>query len=297
MRSERGQAVVLAVMMMTSFLGMAALVLDTGSWFRERRHLQATADAAALAGAQALPDDPATARALALQYASSNGGNVSSSDITFSTAYLPNDTITVHAQSSAPGFFSKVFGISTVSVGASGAARAVIPSQAQYVAPIMVDRQHPYLSGPGCPCFGQATTLDLQKVGPGAFRLSNIDGSHGGTSPGTLASWMLTGYNGYMPLGWYSSDPGAKFNSSQMQSALQERIGSELLFPIYSAITGNGANLQYQVVGWVGFQLTGFDGRGNTGELFGSFTRVVWSGIQGQSGSPYYGARVVSLVQ
>ena len=71
MRSERGQAVVLAVMMMTSFLGMAALVLDTGSWFRERRHLQATADAAALAGAQSLPQDPGSASSLALQYAGS----------------------------------------------------------------------------------------------------------------------------------------------------------------------------------------------------------------------------------
>src|SRR5207245_9676988 len=60
MRSERGQAVVLAVMMMTSFLGMAALVLDTGSWFRERRPLHATAAATPLAGAQPLPVNPGT---------------------------------------------------------------------------------------------------------------------------------------------------------------------------------------------------------------------------------------------
>ena len=36
-RDERGQSVVLAVMMLTALLGMAALVLDAGSWFRARR--------------------------------------------------------------------------------------------------------------------------------------------------------------------------------------------------------------------------------------------------------------------
>ena len=53
-----------------------------------------------------------------------------------------------------------------------------------------------------------ADALDLTKTGPGAFRLINIDGSHGGTSPQILADWMLNGYEGYMPLDWYFSDPG-----------------------------------------------------------------------------------------
>jgi len=112
------------------------------------------------------------------------------------------------------------------------------------------------------PCFNQQTQLDLKKTGPGAFRLINIDGSRGGTSPPTLADWMLRGFDGYMPLQWYYSDPGAKFNSSQMQSALQARIGSELLFPVYRNVRGNGANFEYEVVGWVGFHLTDFDARG-----------------------------------
>jgi hypothetical protein len=297
MRSERGQAVVLAVMMMTSFLGMAALVLDTGSWFRERRHLQATADAAALAGAQSLPQDPGSASSLALQYAGSNGGNVAASDITFSSAYIANDTITVHAHSNAPGFFSKVFGISTVSVGATAAARAAIPGQARYSAPFAVDRLHPQLAGPGCPCYGVPTTLDLKKIGPGAFRIINLDGSQGGTGQSTLSDWILNGYDGLMSLGWYWSDSGAKFNASEIDDALQARIGKELLFPIYSETQGQGSNFDYKIVGWAGFLLTGFDASGNNSQLFGSFTRTVWSGIQGQSSGPDYGVRVVALVQ
>src|SRR5437764_15132777 len=60
-RNERGQVIVLTVIALTVLLGMSALVLDVGSWFRTKRQLQATADAAALAAAQMLPDTPGTA--------------------------------------------------------------------------------------------------------------------------------------------------------------------------------------------------------------------------------------------
>ena len=53
--NERGQAIVLSVLALVALLGMSALVLDVGNWMRTKRRLQATADAATLAGAQALP--------------------------------------------------------------------------------------------------------------------------------------------------------------------------------------------------------------------------------------------------
>jgi Flp pilus assembly protein TadG len=58
-RSERGQAMVLTTLFIVALLGMAALVLDLGTWFRSQRDLQAVADAAALAGAQEQPDSTA----------------------------------------------------------------------------------------------------------------------------------------------------------------------------------------------------------------------------------------------
>src|SRR5581483_5221524 len=83
-RDERGQSVVMAVVFMAALLGMSAAVLDLGSWFRADRRVQATADAAALAGAQALPSDPASARAIALDYAQRNGDTISDADVTLS---------------------------------------------------------------------------------------------------------------------------------------------------------------------------------------------------------------------
>jgi uncharacterized membrane protein len=58
LRSQVGQAFVLMTLSLAVVMGMAALVLDVGSWFRTDRRLQQTADAAALAGAEMLPYDP-----------------------------------------------------------------------------------------------------------------------------------------------------------------------------------------------------------------------------------------------
>ncbi|HEY8627235.1 MAG TPA: pilus assembly protein TadG-related protein [Gaiellaceae bacterium] len=297
---NRGQTTVLTLVFMTVLLGMAALVLDVGSWYRSDRALQQTADAAALAGAQALPESTGNATGLAIEYADKNGGGLSGAGggIAFSGSFMANDTIKVNMTKQAPGFFSNVFGLKSVTVGAHASARIGTMNAAQYAAPIGVDIKHPMLSGNGCPCFGQNTTLDLEKVGPGAFRILDIDGSRGGTGQQILGDWITHGLDAYMPLDWYNSDSGAKFNASEVKAALTARIGTELLFPVYRAIQSQGTNLQYEVIGWVGFHLTGFKGNGNSGTLDGWFTRVIWQGIQGQSGSgsPDFGARSVQLV-
>ena len=76
LRSEAGQAAVLSVVFMAALLGAVALVLDVGSWFRAQRATQSAADAAALAGAQELPESTGLASALATQYLTANGGRL-----------------------------------------------------------------------------------------------------------------------------------------------------------------------------------------------------------------------------
>jgi uncharacterized membrane protein len=60
-RDQEGQAFVLTYVCLAVLLGMSALVLDVGAWYQAQRQLQASVDAAALAGAQAMPDDPGAA--------------------------------------------------------------------------------------------------------------------------------------------------------------------------------------------------------------------------------------------
>ena len=294
---ESGQVVVLLLAFLVVLLGVAAAAIDVGSWYRADRALQSSVDAAALAAAQALPDDPGGANALAAEYAGKNGGGLES--VSVSTAVVDDDTIVVTGKRSAPGFFIKVLGIDSVDVHARAAARAGTLEEARWAAPFGVDEQHPMLQCEPMPCFEQQTALDLDKIGPGAFRIINIDGSHGGTGPSILGDWILRGYEGYMPLGWYYSDPGAKFNSSHVKNALDARLGSEMLFPIYRDTRGNGAGFEYEIVGWAGYVITSYEVQGSkNNKLNGYFKSVVWEGIGSQSsGAPSFGARAVSLVE
>jgi hypothetical protein len=294
-RNERGQATALTVIFLLALMGAVAMVLDVGSWFREQRDSQSTADASALAAAQALPESTGTASALASEYLAKNGGGAAV--VSFSSEFVPNDTVTVTVERDAPGMFARFFGIDSVEVHAKASARSGTLSEARYAAPIAVDIEHPLLKCTPLPCFNEATTLDLQKVGPGAFRLLNLDGSKGGTGGKISADWILRGFDGYMPLGWYGSDPGAAFNDSKFKSALNVRVGDELLFPVYDQTKGQGSNFEYHVIGWVGFVVSGFKGQGNKGTVDGHFVRVVWEGIQSESGTEEdFGVRGIQLV-
>src|SRR5688500_19667076 len=101
-------------------LGITALTVDVGSWFRAQRDTQRIADAAALAGAQALPWDVDKARADANHYTTENGG--SAATISFRSTNGGIDTIQVEVRRDAPGFFAKLFGIDSVNVGAKATA-------------------------------------------------------------------------------------------------------------------------------------------------------------------------------
>jgi Flp pilus assembly protein TadG len=299
LRREEGQVTVLTAVFIVGLLGMAGFVLDVGSWFRQQRVVQTTVDSAALAGAQALPADTGTARSYATTFAAKNGG-VAGATITFTSRYRPDDSITVVQDTPTEGFFSRLFGISTVTVHARASAIAAVPSAVLGAVPIAVDLRHKMLSGPGCPCFSLPTTIDLGKKGvPGAFGLIDFATHNGNTGSSTLADWIANGYNQYLPLGNYDSDPGAKFNSSQIQAALQDKYGSDLLFPVYDDLNGNGSNAQYHIVGWAAFHVTLSQASGNSGTLSGWFDRVIWQGIvptTGPTNIPDLGVNSVALV-
>jgi Flp pilus assembly protein TadG len=292
---QRGQVLVLTVVSLTVLIGMAALVLDVGHWYRAKRDLQAIADAAALAGAQALPESTGQATAIAIQYAKDNGGPTPA--VTFSSKYIANDTIFVEVTRQEPGFFAKLFNVDSVDVGARAKARNGVLAAAQYAAPFAVDYRHEMLQCKPDPC-QDATTLDLNKVGPGAFRILNLDNTKGGSGQQIIADWVLKGYAGMMPVdSWYYSDSGSKFNASQVIDSMTIRKGDELLFPVYDDVQAQGTNFQYHVVGWAGFLVTSFSGNGNSGKIEGHFTRFLAQGIQGIPPQNGFGTWNVQLIE
>jgi Flp pilus assembly protein TadG len=295
-REQSGQMLAMLAVSIVALTAAGAFVMDVGSWFRAHRATQSVADASALAGAQELPVQTGLATSVAQLYSTKNGGGVT--QITFSTSYLPMDTITVRAQRSAPGFLSKVLGISSVNVGADSVARVYNLGSAKYAAPFGVIKTEPMLNDCGGPCFGSGypTTLDLAKVGPGSFKIIDIDGSQGGVGPSTLADWISGGLSGTMNIGWYWGDPGVKFNSSQVKDAMDGRVDSDILLPVYDQVEGNGSNFMYEVIGWATFRLTDYKFKGNGGEISGYFVSVAWEGTPTEDTENYFGAKVVKLV-
>jgi len=307
-KNERGQAVALMVVSMVVLLGMAALVVDAGAWWRDKRRLQGTADAAALAGAQQLPNDPSGARTMAMNYANQNGGDVAGADITVSTSSAANDTMTVTARRNDPGFFSNILGIGSANISARAKARVGPPAAARFVAPMVVSCDHPLIqncAGDHTPTFGVVDQLDFDKMGaPGAFGMLNLDGGNGTPGASEEADWILKGFDKYLPLGKYNSDPGAKFESQNIQDALDQRIGSVLLFPVFKTLTGTGQNAQYDIIGWIGFYLTGYSVHGHTATLQGYFTEYIAQGIlagsggaPGDSASSTWGVKSIQLIE
>jgi Flp pilus assembly protein TadG len=302
-RREEGQVTVLAAVFMIMLVGMAGFVLDVGSWFRQQRVTQSTVDAAALAGAQALPGSVTDANAAATDFAGRNGG-VAGLSVTFGDKWRTNDMITVKQTTPSSGFFSRLFGVTTVSLSAKASAVSEVPSEARYVAPIVVNITHPDLSGPGCPCFNLPTTLDLGKTGaPGAFALINLDPADltGTVGASTLADWIVNGYDKLLPLGSYFSDPGAKWNNNTIQDAMQARYGTDLLFPVYDTLLDQGSNASYHIIAWASFHLTLAQAGGSDGSLSGYFTQVIWKGLVDSSGPssppiPDLGVHSVALV-
>jgi hypothetical protein len=306
-RDERGQAIVLMTLSLVVIMGMATLVLDVGNWYHTKRRLQGTADAAALAGAQLLPNDSSGAQSQALAYANKNGGDVAGANITVTSTVLPNDTISVRARKTDPGIFSSIIGIASADIDARAKARVGPPTKARYVAPMVVDCEHELIhncDGDSTPDFGVNTTMDYDPMGaPGAYGMLNLQGGNGTPGSSDEAEWILHGFDKYLGLGDYKSDPGAKFSSSNIRDALEARRGTVLLFPVFRTLSGQGQNAVYEIIGWIGFNLTTFEVHGNNAVLHGYFTEFIAQGILastggGESGpSSSFGVKSIQLIE
>jgi Flp pilus assembly protein TadG len=129
-RGQAGQTLPMMMFFMVSLLGVAGLVIDVGGWYLQKRQVQAAADASALAGANQLPAGWSYAQTAAQNEYTSNGKASDSTTTTNTTDLAANDSVTVSASRVAPGYPTRVFGLSGVTV--SGSATATIESVVGY---------------------------------------------------------------------------------------------------------------------------------------------------------------------
>lgn len=141
LRDASGQALVLTVMFLVILLGFAGLALDVGHAYLVQRQLQAGVDAAALAGAQELPDVDLAERTARDLYGPTSAASPNRARSL--SSYVPSDTrvtitclrtygcvgrrakrngITVTATADVPTWFARVLGRTSFTVNATSTA-------------------------------------------------------------------------------------------------------------------------------------------------------------------------------
>ena len=109
-RREDGAVLVVVALTMAVLLGFSALVIDMGALYLEKSRLQSALDAAALAGAQELPDTAGAASA-ARKYYAANGCDAAGLSVTFPDA----ETITCSGEQTVQTTFARVLGVERTS--------------------------------------------------------------------------------------------------------------------------------------------------------------------------------------
>ncbi len=215
-RRPRGQTAVLFTLAIVTLVGGIALCTDVLVMYTNWESMQKAADAAALAGANLLPVDPAGAIATAQSYAARNqltGSEVGTptvspddQEITVTASRtvpyyfgrvlgLTHQLVQVSATASAPQSISKVGGVSGLSSGSYGTSIGEYP-----LIPIGLDYTTPYQ-------YNNAVTLNQGQVGPGDWGSLALGGVGGSNERGNLAD----GYSGPIAVNdWIATEPGKK---------------------------------------------------------------------------------------
>jgi Flp pilus assembly protein TadG len=142
--SQRGQSLVMFPIVLVLLLAATALVVDMGSLYHSYQNLQAATQAAALAGAQALPGTNATA--VATNYSAVSGGlntHPNLLNVTMVSGYpltkcltstgVPcsapanANAIVVKQQATVQTYFAKLFGVRSLTITATATASAPGP--------------------------------------------------------------------------------------------------------------------------------------------------------------------------
>ncbi len=281
---EKGQTLVLAVLMMVVIIGIVALAIDGGFAYAQRRRMQNAADAAAMAGVWTLATSGSGAvGASVTQYATANGAD------TYSWYLADSNTVHVDAQVTFQTFFAGILGLNAMTASAESEASVGLVTQTDNLLPMTIEEQEFEV--------GELYTLwDNRRNIPGGFGWLDWNGVP--VSATELASNICNpGNSGAWDVGdWIPSGPGVT-NSGPVRQCLNTWIGREVTIPIYDLVAGRGANGRYRIVTFARFVLQDYRLTGNPKWVSGTFVQSVVPGAIGQQGGEEYELRAVDLTR
>lgn len=140
LKQEEGSIIIIVACALTAFMAVAALAIDVGLLYQERRQLQTAVDSAALAAAQEMAEGGAFERAqeLAQGYVQENSQVTPDS---ISASFPSSNTVKVDAATTRKLFFAKALGRPESSLKASATATYGIATAVRNLVPILVPLQ------------------------------------------------------------------------------------------------------------------------------------------------------------
>ena len=320
-RSSEGQVVVFVIAILFVLFGIAALVIDGGRWFQTHRHLQTAADAAALAGVQALPSDPGGAASVASTYAQNNYNGVSAT-VSIPPSPLPSacsgsapyNCIRVVASKPVPGTFAKFFAalrgytFGDRNESARATAAVTVPQNFKNVAPVAVKNTVACIV-PSCFNTSKTVSFDESAVASSTIGLINLT-CHATSLPACannnnvgaqdLKNWIINGDPDELPSSqWYGVKTGQ--NVGPIKQGFDARLGVPLFFPVFDTTSNIGSVWYFHIIGWSAFVIDQVvSWTPSTKTLRGHFVTFTTSDLPAgvpPSGSNDFGIRILSLVE
>lgn len=297
---ERGQLMIIVALGLAVFLGFAALAVDLGHAYSERRFAQNAADAAALAASRMVRIDVNTASPMdvhneIVRVAALNGSAQVASDefldvsgnslgpvASYSGLLSSVAGIRVKASITFNTFFAPILGINSMTATAASTAMSmgVASADGLGIRPIAVPNQT-FNTG------STYTIWDSSMEAPGNAGWLSLDCSN---AEQDLGNKLANGYNGpWCNFGsggtpgsqqtsgsltfpaWLKGDPGLK---NGVKGDVTGLIGQDITILVYDSLTGNGSNTEYHIIRLAEFTITAANMTGNPKTVSGQF--VTW---------------------
>ena len=261
--TEEGTAAIMLAVSLTVLFGAAAIVLDAGDIWQERRQLVGATDAAALAAAQddALGlDGCATTAGMYLESNSPGSSLVSCSNSTASSS----GTMEVAASIVVEHGLAQVLGRDETTVTASSGVRWGAPATATGLRPFaLCNASDGFMAWQAS---GHNTT-DIFRItyskahaeacgGPSPGNWGILDFNGGANSNNDTANWVASGYPGHVSaMAWSPGDPGAFDQSLPINSI----VGKVIQLPVFDDYdSGGGDTANFHVVGFVSVEIVAY---------------------------------------
>lgn len=299
-KKDEGTVIVLVAVGLSVFLGFTALVTDVGLLLVKRSQMVQAMDAAALAGVQELPGNPAGAEQKAREYAQKNGVDPAALNITISP---DNKQIEVQSTRQVNLVFARVMGKDTSNVRALS--RAIVgPAKtvSRFVPMSVLDQ--PLVVGT------EYKIKSADKVGQynNGWR-GILDFTGGGGGGAEYREMTRNGYPGQLTIGQLvEKEMGNK--SGPTEQGVGDRIAACTRTPpctandyepdcprlIWVPVVQEVDNKTVRVVGFAAFFLQRVDGQGNDNNVWATFIKETISAEIDSGAADYglYGAKLTN---